>query len=270
MDDIKLDANNLVAHRGLQASFPENTLLSLSKAIEAGARYIELDVQFSADHLPIIYHDADLQRVSNRRDAVKNIERQTLLTYPAYEPLRFGDLYIAEKIAPLEALVTLLQANPGVTAFVELKEDSIPHCGRDRMIQSVQSILNPVSNRAVIISEDYKLIYGARRVGWPYVGVVLKQWQDMQDSLVIESCADYLFIEHPLIPEISGKISSAQSAKLVAHEVGDVKLGKQLLNCGVDMLETFYIDDLILGKQPLSKQIVSDNIPTLLRESSVS
>jgi glycerophosphoryl diester phosphodiesterase len=245
MDDIKLDENNLVAHRGLQASFPENTLLSLSKAIEVGARYIELDVQFSADHLPIIYHDADLQRVSNRRDSVKNIERQTLLTYPAYEPLRFGDLYIAEKIAPLEVLVTLLKANPEVTAFVELKEDSIPHCGRDRMIQSVQSILNPVSNRTVIISEDYKLIYDARRVGWPYVGVVLKQWQDMEDSLVIDSCADYLFIEYQFIPQILGKISSTQSVKLVAYEVSDQMLANRLLALGMDMLETFKFKSLM-------------------------
>ena len=64
MSDTAFNIDILVAHRGLQSRFPENTLLALKKAIDSGAKYIELDVQFSADCLPIIYHDHDLQRVS--------------------------------------------------------------------------------------------------------------------------------------------------------------------------------------------------------------
>ena len=37
-------SKQLVAHRGYQAKYPENTVLSLNKAIGAGARFIELDV----------------------------------------------------------------------------------------------------------------------------------------------------------------------------------------------------------------------------------
>ena len=270
MDAIKLDKNNLVAHRGLQAHYPENTLLSLSKAIEVGAKYIELDVQFSADHLPIIYHDTDLQRVSNLSAQIKNIDRETLLTYPAFEPQRFGDLYIAEQIAPLEALVKLLHANPQVTAFVELKEESIPHCGRQIMIQSAQSILNTVAKRAVIISDDYQLVNYARSIGWPQVGVVLRQYADIDNPLVIESMPDYIFIEEQFLTEILGPIVAPNSAKLAVYEVDNPEVGKQLLRRGIDMLETFVIDQLMSNKQPLSKEIADKTNSIALSESSAS
>ena len=52
-----LSADTLVAHRGLQKDYPENTLLSIKKAIDAGVKFIEIDIQFSKDKLPIICHD---------------------------------------------------------------------------------------------------------------------------------------------------------------------------------------------------------------------
>ena len=95
--------SKLVAHRGYQAKYPENTALSLIKAIEAGALFIELDVQFSGDRLPIIYHDTDLQRVSGQSGSVLTATRDELLSCPAYEPQRLGDTFKGEKISPLES-----------------------------------------------------------------------------------------------------------------------------------------------------------------------
>ena len=37
----------LIAHRGYAARYPENTRESLAAAVEAGARYIEFDVQLT-------------------------------------------------------------------------------------------------------------------------------------------------------------------------------------------------------------------------------
>ena len=125
-----IDPSKLVAHRGYQAKYPENTVLSLNKAIAAGALFIELDVQFSADKLPIIYHDTDLQRVSGRHIDLFSIRRDKLLTYPACEPHRLGRTFDDQTISPLEAIVDILLANPQVTAFIEIKEESIEHCGR--------------------------------------------------------------------------------------------------------------------------------------------
>ena len=242
-----INASQLVAHRGYQAKYPENTALSLTKAVEAGAVFIELDVQFSADQLPIIYHDIDLRRVSGTALSVFTADRANLLGQPAYEPARLGNQFITETISPLEALVDILMANPQVTAFVELKEESIAHCGRETIIQTAMAILQPVTQQAVIMSFDYPLATAAREAGWPQVGVVLKDWDDLQHPQLDLALPDYIYADYKIIPTTYDLHSSPQlaQARLVAYEVGTTELGQALLARGVDMLETFKIEALL-------------------------
>ncbi|HXN45618.1 MAG TPA: glycerophosphodiester phosphodiesterase family protein [Bryobacteraceae bacterium] len=49
-------------HRGARASFPENTLAAFLFAIDAGADYIELDIQATADQVLVVCHDPVLRR----------------------------------------------------------------------------------------------------------------------------------------------------------------------------------------------------------------
>jgi glycerophosphoryl diester phosphodiesterase len=244
--DSSISLDLLVAHRGLQARFPENTILGLNKAIEHGAKFIELDIQFSKDCLPVIYHDSDLQRVSGYCGTILDYSRQELLKLPAHEPKRLGNSFKSETIAPLEALVDILQQHPKVTAFVELKEESIAHCGRETMLSAVLDILKPVEQQVVIISYDYLLVLAARENQWPKVGVVLKQWQDLNTEIVQNATSDFIFVDHEKIPEEIADIKTIK-VPLVAYEVGDKQLGQQLLNKGVTMLETFELEQLSLS-----------------------
>jgi len=49
-------------HRGARAVLPENTLEAFAYAIDAGADYIELDIQASSDGVLVVCHDAVLRR----------------------------------------------------------------------------------------------------------------------------------------------------------------------------------------------------------------
>lgn len=55
----------VIAHRGARAYAPENTLPAFRKAAELGAAMVELDVQLTADGLPVVLHDDTLERCSN-------------------------------------------------------------------------------------------------------------------------------------------------------------------------------------------------------------
>lgn len=246
MSDTSVSLDILVAHRGLQCGYPENTVLALKKAIEYGARFIELDVQYSNDCLPMIYHDPDLHRVSGCDGKIFEYSEQELLHLSAYEPERLGNLFKSETIAPLKALVSILKDNPQVTAFVELKEESISHCGRETMISTALHTLDTVKQQVVIISYDYPLVYMARDRQWPKVGVVLKQWQDLNTQIVRNITSDYIFVDHQKIPEDMAKIKYIK-APLVAYEVGDKEHAQQLLAKGVSMLETFELEQLSLS-----------------------
>lgn len=55
----------IIAHRGYSSDYPENTRLAFEKAIQAGADWVHLDVQLTADGIPVVLHDADLDRTTN-------------------------------------------------------------------------------------------------------------------------------------------------------------------------------------------------------------
>ena len=49
-------------HRGFCALYPENTLLSYQKAIEAGVDAFEFDIWLSKDKVPVLMHDGNALR----------------------------------------------------------------------------------------------------------------------------------------------------------------------------------------------------------------
>lgn len=55
----------VTAHRGNSLEYPENTLLSMEKAVEAGADFIEFDLFATKDNVPILLHDPTLKRTAN-------------------------------------------------------------------------------------------------------------------------------------------------------------------------------------------------------------
>lgn len=75
------NARIVIAHRGNRVGAPENTLESLSQAVALGADALEFDVRVTRDGVPVVMHDADLDRTTNghgRVDAYTINEIRTL------------------------------------------------------------------------------------------------------------------------------------------------------------------------------------------------
>lgn len=65
--DFMSDPNRscaIVAHRGVWQDAPENSLLAIKRAIEAGYDIVEIDVRRTADGDFVILHDATLERMT--------------------------------------------------------------------------------------------------------------------------------------------------------------------------------------------------------------
>ena len=64
-DSIK-SMSYLASHRGaFSKTVAENSEKSILLAAQKGFQYIELDVTFTGDHIPIIFHDLNLKRKTN-------------------------------------------------------------------------------------------------------------------------------------------------------------------------------------------------------------
>ena len=73
MGPYKLPKKGICAHRGANATHPENTLAAFGEAIKLGAQMIEFDVQMTKDNQLVIMHDDRVNRTTNGRGKVSNL-----------------------------------------------------------------------------------------------------------------------------------------------------------------------------------------------------
>src|SRR5881397_2525073 len=77
------NARLVIAHRGNRVRAPENTLLAFRQAVEIGADAIEFDVRLTRDGVPVVIHDADLDRTTNGHGLVESYTFDELRTLNA-------------------------------------------------------------------------------------------------------------------------------------------------------------------------------------------
>ena len=65
-------ATLVIAHRGASAEKPENTLEAFRRALALKVDGIELDVQLTADGVPVVFHDTSLRRLTGRPGRLAN------------------------------------------------------------------------------------------------------------------------------------------------------------------------------------------------------
>ncbi len=108
----------LISHRGYSAAAPENTMPAFALAAQKGFAFVETDVQFTADGVPVLLHDRTIDRTSDGSGRVDALTYRELLQYD------FGawksPQYAGTRIAALEDLFALC-AEKGLHAMVELK-----------------------------------------------------------------------------------------------------------------------------------------------------
>lgn len=63
-------APRLIGHRGAKALAPENTLGSIRAAKAAGVGWVEIDAKLAGDGIPVLIHDATLDRTTDRSGPV--------------------------------------------------------------------------------------------------------------------------------------------------------------------------------------------------------
>ncbi|MGE3961690.1 MAG: glycerophosphodiester phosphodiesterase [Dehalococcoidia bacterium] len=104
----------VVAHRGLHASAPENSLAAVQAAVTAGCERIEVDVRSTADGHLVLMHDAGLGRTTTV-DAV-------LAGLRAYE---LGEVRLADG-SPLPSLHEVLEVTRDRAVLcVDVKEPAL-------------------------------------------------------------------------------------------------------------------------------------------------
>lgn len=67
---ISRAGTTIIAHRGGSARLPENSAAAFRDTLTLGVDQVEFDVQLTSDGVPVIFHDATLERVTDGAGAV--------------------------------------------------------------------------------------------------------------------------------------------------------------------------------------------------------
>jgi len=235
-------ADRLIAHRGYAALFPENSLLAVERALHEGARYIEIDLQLSADLQPVLYHDRDMSRLSGISSQILSLTYAELEKCTLHNPAMFGNKFRDVPIAHLQQLIGLIRLNPETTWFIEFKRISLEVFGVQAFLDAVLPLLDAVSGQVVLISYCEDLVQEALARGWR-VGLVRDHLPgpDWQHNLRLSP--DYLFLNYKTLAgmNLQHERRRWQPVQVAVFEVADPELALQLMHSGVDLVETFAI-----------------------------
>ena len=233
----------LIAHRGEPETWPENSLVGYEAVLSAGVRYIETDVQITADGIPILSHDPTLLKITGKDLAVTETDYETLRSLPAGYPERFGDKYRELRLARLDQLVELLQQWPEAKAFVEIKCASILAHGT-AAVDTIMEVLQTIRHQCILISFDYDaLVYARKQYALP-VGWVLPEWSAENQALSVELGSEYLFCNRNRLPPGSEPLWQGpwQWAIYTINDVSDIA---PYLDRGASLIETNVITRLL-------------------------
>lgn len=243
----------IIAHRGNAAEFPENTLPALESAVELGLRHLEFDVQLTADKVPVLFHDADLERVSDRADCVHDLTWAQLGETPVGEVKRFGRRHAFTFPPSLAQVVDALAGWEGVTAFVEIKRASLRRFGRETVLRRVAQVLKPALPRCVLISFDLpslrilRLMTGAR-IGW-----VISEYDEATRAEAAAVAPEFLFGNLDRLPDGPEPLWQGPWEWAI-YEVRDLKTAQACQARGVRFVETMTVRGLLAAYQESRRQ----------------
>ena len=112
-----------INHRGWYQA-PENTLSAYEESYNKGFKYVECDVQFTKDGVPVLLHDDTIDRTSNGSGSIGSLTYEQLLQYDfSYDDndnVNDFSAYRGEKIPTFEEFIALCK-RLGLHPYIEIK-----------------------------------------------------------------------------------------------------------------------------------------------------
>lgn len=240
----------IVAHRGHSLEYPENTLAAVRAAIDAGVRHVEIDVQLSADRVPVLFHDRRLERLCGVGGCVHELTARELQSLRVADRARLGEASPVEPIATLAGFVDVLARHPAVTAFIEIKRGAIDAHDVDAVYTAVWETIRARRRQCVLISFSVEFLAHARaRQPDLPIALVVDRWQELEHPAARALRAEYVFCDLQGLPP-SGALVAPHQATLVVYEVADPDLARALAARGVHYVETFACAGMKRALQP--------------------
>lgn len=244
MDDLTKKIPNLVAHRGYSMAYPENSLSAFQAAVASGCLYLELDVQLSADEIPLIIHDDNLLRTGSKNVNILESHFTSLQNQTIGESERLGEKYSQEKLISLSNFAQWLGQYPDVKVFVELKEESIARFGNKTVFEKTLLAIESVKSQCYLISFDAPFLFYAKQYGDYPIGYVLHKYDEASRRIAEQLQPEILICNYEKIPDEDSSLW-LDSWEWFLYEICEKTLAEKWLKRGVKYIETMDIKPMM-------------------------
>lgn len=234
----------VTGHRGAKGHAPENTMASIRKCVELGARWVEFDVKLSADNEAVLMHDDTVNRTSDGKGTVAGMTLAELRRLDAGR--WFSSDFTGEPVPTLVEAMDYLAAK-GIGANVEIK--ACP--GREA--ETGAAVARTLAARwfggpaPILISSFSPLSLTAARQAAPQVPrgmLTLKFPNDWVMQMREFGCATFHVLDRRLT---EARIRAVREAgyRVLAYTVNDAKRAGELLSWGLESVITDYPDRIL-------------------------
>lgn len=222
----------LIGHRGAARLAPENTLIGFRKAASLGVTWVEFDVQLSMDNVPVLMHDATLERTTSGTGRVRARDYETLAELDA--GLWFGLEFAGERVPRLDQALDLL-VRLDLSANVELK----PLKGDEKVtaaaVAATLALHWPKHRPLIVSSFNHRALRAMRAVApeWPRGFLVRKldrTWRKQAEAI---GCAS-IHCAHLYLTEAKARAVKRAGYPLAVYTVNDAPVARRLFGWGVD------------------------------------
>ena len=121
----------LIAHRGFSSEVPENTIPAFEEAARQGYKYVECDVSWTADGVPVLLHDSTINRTAAYPSGFPLLISRHCSDMTYEQLLNFdfgvkkGEQFKGTKIPTFSEFLKCCKQN-GLSPYIELKQsDSV-------------------------------------------------------------------------------------------------------------------------------------------------
>lgn len=229
-----------IAHRGYAAAYPENTLIALDAAWQAGAKFVEVDIQLSADLVPVLFHDRNLQRLCQQTGAIHDYDFSELENFNVTDMEKFADKYANNKITTLQRFIDYLKSHPDLYAFIELKRSMIEKFGEECVLEKLLPLFNGMKDQISFISYNQFILKKIHNRTDYATGIVVDDWTEYNNNA--DWISEWVFCSSEGLPENNTELEI--KPKVAVFEVGNIGLAKHLIAKGICFLETFRIKEM--------------------------
>jgi len=200
-----INANKLVAHRGDNKNYPENSYAALESALKAGALFIEFDLQMSADGSLLVFHDIDFKRVANKQAASQSsifeVTEEQLKQLSVHQPDLFKEKFNPTPVPYFHEILDLLKQYPKAHAFVEIKRESLAKWGMPEVVDKVLETLKGLESQITIISFSLTVIKYVQQHSELRTGFVFYHYNECTYHIATILQPDFLICAYDIFPE---------------------------------------------------------------------